>query len=163
MSKIARGISFILLALFAAVAGTSAATTSTFEGTVKDGFGKPIKGAEIRIETNDGKVVTKSSTDAKGRYVSAPVNPGSYKVELFIGSGTRVSVIHATTKPAGPTELSFAFQNPTRKVWVGDSASRLGRWVEEDDVNSREGAHHVYKADADWLRRMQDKSTGPMR
>jgi hypothetical protein len=158
MFTIARGISFILLALFVAVAGTSAATTSTFQGTVKDGFGKPIKGAEIRIETNDGKAVTKSSTDAKGHYVSAPVSPGSYKVELFIGSGTRVSVIHAQTKPTGPTELSFAFQNARRKVWVGETGTRLGRWVEESDVNAREGASHIYHADGEWLRRMQDRS-----
>lgn len=160
MFTIARRISCILLALFVAAAGTSAATTSNFQGTVKDGFGKPIKGAEIRIETKDGKVVTKSTTDARGRYVSAPVNPGRYTVELFVGSGTRVSVIHASTKPTGPTELSFAFQNPTRRVWVGDTSSRLGRWVEEDEVNAREGAHHIYSADADWLRRLQDRGSG---
>ncbi len=163
MSTIARGISCILLSLVVAAGGVWAATASNFEGTVKDGFGRPIKGAEVRIETKDGKVVAKSSTDARGRYVSPPVKPGKYKVELFIGSGTRVSVVHVSTRPTGPTELSFAFQNPTRKVWIGETGSRLGRWVEEDDVNSREGAHHVYKTDADWLRRMQDRSGSPMR
>src|SRR5206468_1810876 len=54
---------------------------ASFQGFVKDAKGEPIKGADIRIESRDGKqVLSTAKTDSKGRYVSQRLQPGGYRV-----------------------------------------------------------------------------------
>ena len=51
--------------------GTVSAGPASIQGTVTDAKGQPIRGADVRIESVDGKHLFKAvKTDARGRYVS---------------------------------------------------------------------------------------------
>jgi hypothetical protein len=47
------------------------AAPSSIQGVVRDAKGQPIKGANVRIESKDGKeLFANVKTDAQGRYIS---------------------------------------------------------------------------------------------
>jgi hypothetical protein len=125
----------LLLATFSAWAGTSA-----LEGIVKDPSGRPIKGADVRIEAkNFGKVV---KTDANGHYISDGLAVGTYKVTLVVNGAVRASILNAKTQVGKPTQLNFdlsaktaSANKHTHKVWVGPTlGSHIGgHWIEVDD------------------------------
>ena len=68
------------------VCATSAwAGGSSIQGIVKDAKGQPIKGADVRVETRDGKQVLNTvKTDASGHYVSTGLPVGVYRVTLLV-------------------------------------------------------------------------------
>src|SRR6185437_9441730 len=50
---------------------------ASIQGFVKDAKGEPIKGADVRIESREGKqVFSTAKTDSKGRYISQRLQPG---------------------------------------------------------------------------------------
>jgi hypothetical protein len=148
----------ILLAL-TFVSGSALAGTSSFQGIVKDPKGHLIPGAIVRVE-KDGKLVCKSKTDADGHYVSTPLPAGVYMVALVIDSHLIATLANAKTKAAGPTELNFNLQD--KRYWVIDTGSHLKREVDPNSPNSLAPTHQLYKLDADWLQRMQDRTAGAM-
>ena len=56
------------------------AQTSAFEGTVKGPDGKPLPGAQVKIERQDVKGSYKVKTDKKGHYFYGGLPLGNYKV-----------------------------------------------------------------------------------
>src|SRR5438874_13368053 len=64
------------------VAFSVSAGTSVLEGVVKDASGRPIKGADVRIEAKNFSKILK--TDASGRYVTDVLAVGTYQVTLVI-------------------------------------------------------------------------------
>jgi hypothetical protein len=131
------GISFVglLLVTFSAWAGTSA-----LEGIVKDPTGRPIKGADVRIEAKNFAKVVK--TDANGHYISDGLAVGTYKVTLVVNGSVKASILNAKTKLGKPTQLNFdltakaaSANKHTHKVWVGAEIGTHigGHWIEVDD------------------------------
>jgi hypothetical protein len=58
---------------------------ASIQGFVKDAKGEPIKGANIRIESQDGKQAFGTvKTDPKGRYISQGLQPGVYRTTLLV-------------------------------------------------------------------------------
>ena len=159
MPNILHRIVCVLVALIFVSGSALAASTSSFQGIVKDPKGRVIPGAIIRVE-KDGKLVSKIKTDADGHYISAPLSPGIYAVGLIIDSTLIATLANAKTKAAGPTELNFNLQD--RRFWVQDTGSNIRRQVDPNDPNSLVPTHQVYKTDADYLRRMQDRTAGAM-
>ena len=54
---------------------------ASIQGIARDAQGKPIKGADVRIESRDGKqLFNTTKTDAQGRYISQGLQPGVYRV-----------------------------------------------------------------------------------
>jgi hypothetical protein len=87
-----------LLALtFAAWAGTP-----VLEGVVKDSTGRPIKGADVRIEAKDFAKMVK--TDASGYYTCDGLAVGTYRVTLVVNGSIAGSTLNATTKPGSHTQ-----------------------------------------------------------
>ena len=118
----------------------------SIQGFVKDAKGAPIKGAEIRIESRDGKQTFRTvKTDPKGRYVSQGLQPGGYRVTLLVNGTVKASIMNTQTNANQPTQLNFdikpASQAGTsakggkRMVWVpGRTGTHLGgNWVEVDE------------------------------
>ncbi len=115
-------------------------------GFVKDATGEPIKGADVRIESRDGKQVFSTvKTDPKGHYISQGLQPGGYRVTLLVNGVVKASITNTQTKANQPTQLNFDFK-PTSQasniarsgkhmVWVpGRTGSHLGgNWVEVDE------------------------------
>jgi len=127
----------LLLATFSAAADTSV------EGIVKDATGRPIKGADVRIEAKNVSKILK--TDARGHYVTDGLAVGTYKVMLVINGQVKALILDAKTQLDKPTQLNFdlggkraSAKKHTRMVWIpsniiGTNIIGGGRWVEVDD------------------------------
>lgn len=87
------------------VASGVSAGTSVLEGVVKDPAGRPIKGADVRIEAKDFSKILK--TDASGRYVADGLAVRTYKVTLVINGQVKALIPDAKTEVDKPTQLNF--------------------------------------------------------
>lgn len=156
------------LVLFAASAW---AASSALQGVVTDPSGRPVKGADIRIEAKDGSKLLKSvKTDVNGHYVSDALPAGAYRVTLILNGVIKASIDTAKTKSGQPTQLNFDLKSSSasqasgsvkktkHKVWVtaGTGTHLGGRWVEEDDNSSAPtSTDKVDKVDPFALKKLQ--------
>ena len=161
-------ISFVGLVLFAASAW---AATSILQGVVTDPSGRPVKGADIRIEAKDGSKLLKTvKTDVNGHYVSDALPAGAYRVTLILNGVIKASIDTAKTKSGQPTQLNFDLKSSSasqasgsvkktkHKVWVaaGTGTHLGGRWVEEDDNSTAPtSTDKVDKVDPFALKKLQ--------
>jgi len=119
---------------------------ASIQGFVKDAKGEPIKGADVRIESRDGKRMFNTvKTDPKGRYFSEGLRPGDYRVTLLVNGTVKASIMNTQTKANQPTQLNFDFKPKSQAVgtakpgkhmvWVPNrTGSHIGgNWVEVDD------------------------------
>ena len=126
-----------LLVTFSVCAGTA-----VLEGLVKDPSGRPVKGADIRIEAKNFSKIVK--TDANGRYVCDGLGVATYKATLVINGQVKASIANAKTQAGKPTQLNFSlsgqtapakkhthmvYMRPDIDTHIGGS----GQWVEVDD------------------------------
>ena len=128
-------------------AGTAWAGPGTIQGIVNDAKGRPIKGADVRIESRDGKqLFNTAKTDAKGRYISQGLQPGVYRVSLIVNGAVKASITNTKTKSDQATLLNFGLQPATASsqatqkkgkhlVWIpATTGSHMGgRWVEVEE------------------------------
>jgi serine/threonine protein kinase len=119
---------------------------ASIQGFVKDAKGEPIKGADVRIESRDGKQMFGTvKTDPKGRYISQGLRPGVYRITLLVNGAVKASILNTRTKVDQPTQLNFDFKRTSpaasiakggkHMVWVpARTGSHIGgNWVEVDD------------------------------
>jgi serine/threonine protein kinase len=119
---------------------------ASIQGFVKAAKGEPIKGADVRIESRDGKQVFSTvKTDSKGRYISQGLQPGVYRVTLLVNGAVKASMMNTQTKADQATQLNFDLKpasqanntgkNGKRMVWMpARTGTHLGgNWVEVDD------------------------------
>ena len=166
-------IGFIGLILCAA---TAWAGPSAIQGVVKDPKGHAIKGADVRIESKDGKKLLQTvKTDASGHYVSNGLAAGVYRVTLVVNGAIKASITNTQTKADKPTQLNFdlkptstsqasaAGKSGKHMVWVPSSTGSHigGRWVEVDGSgNTDAGALNSKRASADALQQEQIRNSG---
>lgn len=165
-----------LIGLFLYAASAWAAT-SVLQGVVKDPKGKPIKGADIRIEARDGSKLLKTvKTDATGRYISDGLPARTYRITLIVNGAVKASINNTKTKLGAPTELNFDLKPASASqasgsakkgkhmVWMpAETGSHLGgHWVEVDDNGNAAttGANNVQKLDGSAVRPLQDRAYG---
>ncbi|PYI88931.1 MAG: hypothetical protein DMF03_09080 [Verrucomicrobia bacterium] len=155
------------------------AATSVLQGSVKDSRGRPIKGADVRIESKDGSKLLKTvKTDANGRYVSDGLPIDVYRVTLVVNGAVKASISNAKTKVDGPTQLNFeltpapssqataAAKSGKHKVWVpARTGSHMnGTWVEVDDTGSSAAdSSNVQSVSAQQLERQAHTADAPAR
>jgi len=161
---------------FVLCAATAWAGPSAIRGVVKDAKGQAIKGADVRIESRDGKKVFKTvKTDGSGRYVSDGLAPGVYRVSLIVNGAVKASITNTQTHPDQPTQLNFDLKQASASqartvakkgkhmVWVpSQTGSHIGgRWVEVDENDTADtGALNVKKGSAEDLHRAQMQNSG---
>src|SRR5215475_13806749 len=93
--------------LFLCVA-TAWAGPASIQGIVKDAKWHPIKGADVRIESRDGKqVYNTAKTDAQGRYISQGLQAGVYRVSLVVNGAVKTSITNTKTRADQTTQLNF--------------------------------------------------------
>jgi hypothetical protein len=166
---------FLLLG-FILLSGSASGGTSTIEGIVKDPNGRPIKGADVRIEARADSSLNKVvKTDEKGHYISGGLPAGTYRVTLIVAGSVKASINNTTTKSGKPTELNFELKPAAASkssssgkkgkhmVWVpARTGSHLGGgWVEVDDEGIAAGAERVETASGEALRKLQSSQTNP--
>jgi hypothetical protein len=165
-------IGFVGLFLCAASAWAGPAS---IQGIVKDPKGQPIKGADVRIESKDGKQLFKTvKTDRNGRYVSDGLAAGVYRVTLVVNGAVKASIMNTKTKADQPTQLNFdlkpvaasqasaAGKSGKHMVWVpASTGSHIGgSWVEVDESgNAGAGTLNVKRGNAEALRQQQLNAT----
>ena len=164
MKSLQIGFVGVVLSIASAWAGPSA-----IQGVVKDAKGQAIKGADVRIESKDGRQKFNTvKTDAKGRYITDGLPVGVYRVTLVVNGAVKGSITNTKTKENQTTQLNFdlkplpvAQANAGQKkgkhmVWVpSNTGSHIGgRWVEVPDTGSADaGALNVKRANAEQLQR----------
>ena len=137
-------------------------------GLVKDAKGQAIKGADVRVDSKDGKQQFNTvKTDAKGRYISEGLPVGVFRVTLIVNGAVKASVTNTKTKADQTTQLNFDLKpvqaaqasagqkKGKHMVWVpATTGSHIGgRWVEVPDGASEPGALNVQRANAEQLQR----------
>src|SRR6266498_3536004 len=166
-------IGFVGLVLSVA---TAWAGPSVIQGVVKDAKGQAIKGADVRVESRDGKTLFKTvKTDGNGCYVSDGLAPGVYRVSLVVNGAVKASIMNTKTKADQSTQLNFdlkpvsasqasaAGKSGKHMVWVPSSTGSHigGRWVEVDEIGSADaGALNVKRGSAEALRQEQLRHSG---
>jgi hypothetical protein len=165
-------IGFMGLFLWAANAWAGPAS---IQGIAKDAKGQPIKGANVRIESRDGKQLFKTvKTDAKGGYLAQGLQPGVYRVSLVMNGAVKASIMNTKTTADRVTVLNFesarvpatqvqaAEKKGKRLVWIPpQTGSHMGgRWVEVDEGGAgAAGALNVRTGSAEAVRLNQLNST----
>jgi len=163
------------MGLFLCVA-TAWAGPGSIQGIVKDAKGQPIKNADVRVESRDGKQLFNTvKTDRKGHYISQGLKPGVYRVSLVVNGGVKASIMNTSTTANQATQLNFDLK-PTvaspagagqakgkHMVWMPASTGTHtgGRWVEVDDSGSAAGALNVKRGSAEAVRQQQLQNQGP--
>ena len=148
----------------------------SIQGIVKDAKGQPIKGADDRVESRDGKQLFGTvKSDAKGRYISPGLKPGVYRVSLVVNGAVKASIMNTSTKADQATQLNFdlkpvaatqantAAKSGKHMVWMPPATGTHtgGRWVEVDGAgNADTGALNVKKGSAEALHREQLQNSG---
>src|SRR5215510_10208480 len=164
------------MGLFLCVA-TAWAGPGSIQGIVKDAKGQPIKNADVRVESRDGKQLFNTvKTDGKGHYISQGLKAGVYRVSLVVNGGVKASIMNTSTKADQATQLNFdlkptvaspagAAQAKTKHmVWMPASTGTHtgGRWVEVDDnANGGANALNVKRGSAEAVRQQQMHEQGP--
>ena len=157
-------------------AASAWAGPSSIQGIVKDAKGQPIKGADVRIESKDGRQLFNTvKTDAKGRYISQGLTVGIYRVSLLVNGATKASIMNTKTKSDQTTQLNFdlkpvtatqantAAKSGKHMVWMPPATGTHtgGRWVEVPDGAAEPGALNVKRASAEELQRAQQSMSNP--
>ena len=168
---------FLVLGLLIFAGSLRAAAGSAVEGIIKDANGRPIAGADVRVEARTGSTWHKFlKSDARGHYACDGLVPGAtYRVTLLINGAAKASINNVLAK-SGSTQLNFDLKNGsasqnssvTKKgkhyVYIpSETGSHLGgRWVEVDDNGQADsvGVNNVERAGSEALRRMQSNSGG---
>jgi protocatechuate 3,4-dioxygenase beta subunit len=142
-----------------AVLQTNKITTdgpASLQGFVKDAKGEPIKGADVRVESRDGKQVFSTvKTDTQGRYISKGLQPGAHRVTLLVNGAVKSSIMNTQTKANQVTQLNFDFKaksqagNSVRSgehmVWMpGRTGTHLGgNWIQVDDKGNEHSDSNI--------------------
>jgi hypothetical protein len=146
---------------------------ASIQGIVMGAKGQPIKGADVRIESVDGKQLFKTvKTDARGRYVSQGLQLRIYRVTLLVNGAVKACLTNIKTKQDQATELNLDLnrmapvqattEQKKRKnmVWVpASTGSHLGgSWVEVDEYGKAASGSAIHTNTGEDLRRSQNSS-----
>ena len=139
---------------FLLCAANAWAGPASIQGIVKDAKGKPIKGADVRVESQNGKQLFNTvKTDAQGRYISQGLQPGVYRVSLVVNGAVKANIGNTKTKSDQATQLNFDLKpvaagqvsagqkKGKHMVWIppGTGSHIGGRWVEVSDGATEAG------------------------
>ena len=164
-------IGFIGVMLFVV---SASAASSELQGIVKDANGRPVQGADIRIEaTNTGRLLKMVKTNVNGRYNLEGLAVGNYRVTLVVNGAVKASINNTTLVPDRSTQLNFDLKQTRatvtvtkgkHRVWIpAFTGSRLpGRWVEVDDSGSwaaEAPANNIIRVNAEELERVKHNLT----
>src|SRR5438045_6140447 len=100
----------------------------SIQGFVKDAKGEPIKGADVRIESRDGKqVFSTAKTDPKGRYILKGLQTGVYRVKLLVNGEVKESIMNKQTMMNQQTQLNFTVYIAAQEYYISKGGQDLDR------------------------------------
>src|SRR5437899_6181386 len=129
-SMLIKSLQIVFVGLFLCVSSVWAGP-AFIQGIVKDAKGQPIKGADVRVESRDGKQLLNTvKTDAKGRYISEGLQPGVYRVSLVVNGATKASISNTKAKRDESTVLNFDLKHvPAGQASGGQKKGKHMVWI----------------------------------
>jgi len=128
-----------ILLVFGLMVASASAQNGSIQGSVKNMDGKPLVGAQVKIERTDAKArAININADAKGNYVATGLPVGTFKVTAYSKTnGKEIGGI--TTKSGSPVtvdiNLSLKSNNKLEKHYVrikSERGAEMGdRWEED--------------------------------
>jgi tetratricopeptide (TPR) repeat protein len=133
------------LAVLASPLPAAAQSTGIVRGVVKDDKGKPVDGAKVTIEFQDGvNRKFEGKTDKKGEFLQIGLQPGTYKVtaekdkliasetvRIRIGATAETALMLGANAAAGSAEAAKKTAELKKAFEEGVEASRAGK---QDDA-----------------------------
>ena len=139
---------------------------------MKDANGHVLSGAQIRIESKNGSFVSKTTTDARGRYAQAGLAGGTYHVSLIVNGQTKAILTNVAPQENETETLNFSLTRAGRaapsaagKHYVllkSPTGTHLDRWVEVEQTPSQMSIgmqEHLRSSANTTVRAMQDSAT----
>jgi Carboxypeptidase regulatory-like domain len=159
-------IGSILLA-FGLMAASASAQNSSIRAVVKNTDGKPLAGAQVKVERVDAKArAVNTNTDAKGNYAVNGLPVGTFRVSAY-GKTNAKEIGGISAKSAGSVtvdlNMSVRSNNKLEKryVWVKSETGSMigGRW-EEDTRASGPGMNQTENVGREGARKNFEDSHG---
>jgi len=131
----------ILLA-FGLMAASASAQNSSIRGAVKDMNGKPLVGAQVKVERTDAKArAVNVNSDAKGDYVANGLPVGTFRVTAYGKTNAKeIGGINTKSSSSVTVDLNLATKSNNRleKHYVrvkSENGSEIGgRWEEDNQA-----------------------------
>lgn len=108
MSKFVAIASAFLIFCLARISPVIAASTSEVRGTIKDALGRPIEGALVQLQTNNGQVAASVTTNKEGGFKMLAPSSGVYVVVVNKTSfKSETKVVSVSKSGARPVEITL--------------------------------------------------------
>lgn len=137
------------------MAASASAQNCSIQGAVKGMDGKPLAGAQVKVERTDAKArAVTINSDAKGNYVANGLPVGTFKVTAYSKTNAKeIGGINTKSGSSVTTDLNLSTKSNNKLekhyVWQkSDTGNEIGsRWV-EDTQASGPGMKQNAKANA---------------
>jgi hypothetical protein len=116
------------LFVFAAVSTGSAQIVETgiITGVVKDNSGAVVVNAHVKVRNTDTGLASNTTTDAQGLYVSPPLNPGNYDIQVDVPGFTKViEHVRLEVGQRATADIALAVGANAETIEVQDTGSVL--------------------------------------
>jgi hypothetical protein len=92
-------------------AAAASAVSQRVSGTIIDGLGRPVNGAELILQSQDGRIIARAKSDHGGHFEFADIRPGTYIIVANKqGFATATSIETVTAHGAKPVDISMEAQ-----------------------------------------------------
>jgi hypothetical protein len=103
-----------MLQLFVYVSADSAAGAPGLlrvNGKISDALGRPVNGASLILQREDGQIIARTKSQASGRFEFPSIRPGTYAIVANkSGFATATAIITVSAGGAKPVEISMEAQ-----------------------------------------------------
>ncbi|MBV8054235.1 MAG: carboxypeptidase regulatory-like domain-containing protein, partial [Deltaproteobacteria bacterium] len=105
-----------LLLHMPANAAAASVVAQQVSGTVIDALGRPVNGAELILQSQDGRIIARARSDRSGRFEFTDIRPGTYAIVANKqGFATATSIETVTARGAKPVNISMEAQTKLNK------------------------------------------------
>lgn len=124
--------------------GQATAVNGSIQGAITDPSGAAVAGAQVKIISNDTGTVKAFTTDASGLYVSGPLIPGSYTVDVVANGFSEVkskTIVQIGVATNGNIRLKIAegqeiIEVSTGAVQVNTEQSNVGDVLTTEQIQT---------------------------
>ena len=124
--------------------GQATAVNGSIQGAITDPSGAAVAGAQVKIISNDTGTVKTFTTDASGLYVSGPLIPGSYTVDVVANGFSEVkskTIVQIGVATNGNIRLKIAegqeiIEVSTGAVQVNTEQSNVGDVLTTEQIQT---------------------------
>jgi hypothetical protein len=132
-----------ILLVFGLIVASASAQNSSIRGLVKGVDGRPLVGAQVKVERTDAKArAVTTNTDARGNYAVNGLAVGTFKVIAYGETNAKeIGGIKAKDGSSATVDLNLSTKSNNKLekhyVWVKSEIGSMigGRWEEDNQAN----------------------------